>query len=99
MPGRSVAVIDPGEEELSPGSLKHFGFGLYKGSRMRLRGTDQKISDPGFHRKRAKDNQQNEIISHDVLPWQGAAYGEFLPNISVRLPHLIMGARAINEQT
>jgi hypothetical protein len=70
----SVTVIDPGEEELSPGRLKHFGFGLHKGSRMGLRGADQKIAGPGFHRKRGKDKQQNDKISHDVLPWQGAAF-------------------------
>jgi hypothetical protein len=70
----TIAVIDPGEQELSPGCLKHFGFGLHKGSRMGLRGADQKIAGPGFHRKRGKDNQQNGKISHDVLPWQGAAF-------------------------
>ena len=99
MPGETVAVIDPGEEELSPGSLKHLGFGLHEGSRLRLRGTDQKIAGPGFHRKRAKDNQQNEIISHDVIPWQGAAFGKVPHSISVHQHHLIIYARAINEQT
>lgn len=83
MAGGSVTVIDPGEEELSAGSLKHFGFVLHKGCRMRLRGADQKITGPELQRKRAKDNQQNDKISHDVLRRQGAANGEVSPSVFV----------------